>query len=126
MVRIASYAEAGPRYGILRLCAVGCSLLGSLLLVLGVLLLGLAAFSVLAGLQSGGPPGGGPVAWIGFGAIAFFVWSIGLIGAGLQFVGLGALIRLMIHLEENTRASARFLARLAEPPGPGGGPGFVS
>src|SRR5262249_21743837 len=39
-------------------------------------------------------------------------WSFGFLLSGLQLIGLGGLFRLMIHLEENTRASAQFLDQI--------------
>ncbi|QDV38979.1 hypothetical protein [Tautonia plasticadhaerens] len=112
MDRHTSNLPGDRRYPVLRLCAGVSSLFGTLLMAAGVLLLVSGLAAVLA-MMGGGPPGRpGPLA--GFGGLAVLVWSTGLLGGGLQFVGLGALIRLMIHLEENTRASARSLGRLVE------------
>jgi hypothetical protein len=40
------------------------------------------------------------------------LWSCGILFSGLQLLALGAFLRLMIHLEENTRASAQALDRI--------------
>jgi hypothetical protein len=42
----------------------------------------------------------------------WILWSLALFMSGLQSVAIGALIRLAIHLEENTRVSAQCLERL--------------
>ncbi len=39
----------------------------------------------------------------------YVLWACGILFAGLQLVGTGAFLRLMIDLEENTRASAQML-----------------
>jgi hypothetical protein len=41
-----------------------------------------------------------------------FVWSSALILGGLQYIAAGALLRLFINLEENTRAAAQALDRI--------------
>ena len=43
--------------------------------------------------------------------VALF-WSFGLLFAGLQTVAMGTLCRLMIHMEENTRATAQVLDQI--------------
>ncbi|MFO0890623.1 MAG: hypothetical protein U0790_15950 [Isosphaeraceae bacterium] len=48
-----------------------------------------------------------------FGGLFPFLWSLVLLGSGLRFVAIGALIRLAIHVEENTRVSAQCLEKLA-------------
>jgi hypothetical protein len=40
------------------------------------------------------------------------LWSFCILFSGLQLIILGAFCRLMIHLEENTRASAQMLDKL--------------
>jgi hypothetical protein len=40
------------------------------------------------------------------------LWSFLLMLGGLQNIGMAACFQLMIHLEENTRASAQFLDRI--------------
>ena len=40
------------------------------------------------------------------------IWSAGLLLAGLQHIALGTLCRLLIHLVENTRASAQSLDKI--------------
>ena len=51
------------------------------------------------------------ILWLMVGGISLF-WSFGILFAGLQLIALGAFLRLMIHVEENTRASAQMLDRL--------------
>ena len=63
-----------------------------------------------------GPFGGPPVnvlpmvPWVP--VTVAFVWSVALLVSGLQMIALGTLCRLMIHLEENTRATAQVLDRI--------------
>ena len=45
------------------------------------------------------------------GVVAVF-WSLGFLTAGLQLQALGAFLRLAIHVEENTRATAQCLEEL--------------
>jgi hypothetical protein len=49
---------------------------------------------------------------VGLGGILVLFWSIGFLLAGLQHIAVGALCRLLIHLEENTRASAQALDKI--------------
>jgi hypothetical protein len=101
--------------------AVVFRLLGAALLVIGVGLLvyGLYLLVVrMAGLPAQGTtplaavPGNtvtlGPWLDVSFALL----WSFVLMLAGLQNIGMAAFCQLMIHLEENTRASAQFLDRI--------------
>jgi hypothetical protein len=44
-------------------------------------------------------------------AILSLLWSCGITLGGLQFLAAGALIRLLLQMEENTRATVRILDR---------------
>ena len=46
---------------------------------------------------------------VGLGATLVLLWSGGCLIGGLQFLAAGAFFRLMIQLEENTRATAQLL-----------------
>ncbi|AGA25381.1 hypothetical protein Sinac_0978 [Singulisphaera acidiphila DSM 18658] len=57
------------------------------------------------------------------------LWALGHLGAGLQFLAMGSLIRLAIQVEENTRTSAHCMEKLcsrSEPRAESPGPFFVS
>jgi hypothetical protein len=61
---------------------------------------------------------------LGPGVLVLLTWAFGLF-TGLSLVLAGGLTRLMIHVEENTRASAQALNELRSQLGagnPGGGP----
>jgi hypothetical protein len=40
------------------------------------------------------------------------LWSLGFLFSGLQFLAIGTLFRLAIHVEENTRMSAQCLEKI--------------
>jgi hypothetical protein len=67
---------------------------------------------VLAGLQALAGAGGPLPAPLHVLAGYALLWSFGILFSGLQMVALGAFLRLMIHVEENTRASAQALDRI--------------
>jgi hypothetical protein len=119
MSRITSFRESGRRYATLRVIGFLCSLIGVILLLIGG---GLLIFGVYA-LATGGtatppmaPPPfpGAQAANIPSPLVGGFslLWSLGILLSGLQLVALGAFLKLMIHLEENTRASAQMLDSL--------------
>lgn len=121
MARIISFYESGERYKSLRIIGALFTLIGVALLAIGALLLGLGLYSLLAGTIGGPPTGAGPFAGrpvgvmslgAGLGGLLAFLWSFGFLLSGLQFVASGALFRLLIHLEENTRASAQSLDKI--------------
>ena len=102
MATITSYKVAGRRFGLLLGIASICIIVGVLLLVFGALLLSLAIYAFLS------PPqtlqlASGPARML------LLLWSGGLLVGGLQFLAAGAFVRLMIQLEENTRATAQLL-----------------
>jgi hypothetical protein len=106
MPRITSFRESRPRYTALKLIGWLCSAGGAILVVIGLGLLVLAALYALA--AGGGPMPAPPVVIAGFSIL----WSFGILLTGLQLFALGAFLRLMIHLEENTRVSAQALDAL--------------
>ena len=108
MHRITPFREPGPRYTALRVIGFLCTLIGTILLLIGVGLMLVAGLYALA--ASGGPVAVPPQMQI----LASFslLWSFGILFSGLQLVALGGFLRLMIHVEENTRASAQALDRI--------------
>lgn len=104
MAKLRSFRDRGERDPWLRFLAAGG-------LVLGCFLIGLAALGFLAGvamLVDNRMPYGG----LGLGAA--LVWSLGLLFSGVQSIALGSFLRLMIYVEENTRATAQALDRMAK------------
>jgi hypothetical protein len=106
MDRLTSFREPGPRYTILRVIGFLCTLIGVILLVIGAGLLGTIGYYALAARDAPVDPRLQVAA--GFSVL----WSCGILFSGLQLLALGAFLRLMIHLEENTRASAQALDRI--------------
>jgi len=115
MASITSYRGSDRRFGLLRGIATVCTILGGLMLVLGAMLLGLALYAFLAPTPAPKPLPFGPGATapppfgLGLGATLFLLWSGGCLIGGLQFLAAGAFFRLMIQVEENTRATAQLL-----------------
>jgi hypothetical protein len=138
MARITSHRESAERYTVLRFLGVLFTVLGSLLLAGGFLLLASGLYAMLAG-SAGQPPRGEvpfaapPVVALNLagalGGVVSTLWAFGLLVSGLQFLATGALFRLVIHVEENTRISAQCLEQMrsrAEPIGQDVGPIFRS
>jgi hypothetical protein len=118
MDRITSFREPRKRYGTLRVIGFLCTLIGAILLIIGGALLvsGLYVLATSGAAAPAPPPNPAPfpgpqVTTIPSPLIAGFslLWSFGILFSGLQLIALGAFFRLMIHLEENTRASAQML-----------------
>jgi hypothetical protein len=103
MARISSFRESGERYSGLRVLATICNAVGVLLVTLSALLLFAGIVSLI--MRMVGPFDG---VYLGIA----LVWSFGLFAAGIQSLAMGALFRLAIHVEENTRACAQALDRL--------------
>jgi hypothetical protein len=121
MDMITSFRESGKRYKPLRVIGILFTLIGAVLLAIGGLLLVFSLYALLAASTGGPPPGAGPIVarqvgivslGAGLGGILSLFWSLGFLLSGLQFVALGALFRLLIHLEENMRASAQSLDKI--------------
>jgi hypothetical protein len=138
MGKITSCYDSRERYMLLRVIGFLFVLIGSVLLVLGGYLLVLG-IQTLAAEPSGGPPlGGGPFvvrevgsrsSIAGLSGTLYLAWSCAALISGLQSIVVGLLLRLLIHLEENTRASAIALDKLRqslEPKSTVGEPFFVA
>jgi hypothetical protein len=138
MKRITSFHEPGERGKVLRIVAILFTLIGALLLAMGALLLMFGLSTILTGMPGGPPTGATPAAArhagvvslvAGLSGIVSVLWSIGSLLSGLQFVTLGALLRLLINLEENTRVTAQSLDKIRirlESGGEGVEPSFLS
>jgi hypothetical protein len=103
MASIHSFRETGERYPFLRILASICHVVGILVLTLAVLLFVAGVGSYLLNTV---PPYGG------WGVGIAVIWSAGLFVSGIQFFAMGSFLRLAIHVEENTRATAQALDRL--------------
>jgi hypothetical protein len=120
MSRLATFRDTGERFRSLRTIATIFTMLGAVLLALGTLLLAHVIYRFLAGsiTQPSPPIGAPPVPQPGltlFGAgmtWLILLWSFALLLGGLQSIAAGALFRLFINLEGNTRASAQCLDRI--------------
>jgi hypothetical protein len=121
MGRIISFYEFGERYKSLRFIGAIFTLIGAVLFAVGALLFTVGSYALLAVITDGPLPAVGQFAVrevpglpfnVGLGGIIALLWSIGFLLAGLQHIALGALCRLLIHLEENTRASAQALDKI--------------
>ena len=121
MRQIDSHLDHAKRYFALRFVGVVFTGLGVLLLAAGCVLLGLFVHALLAPSAAQLPRADvsiqhGPVTTVSvpgvLGAAVSALWSFGCLISGLQFLAMGALIRLMIHVEENTRISAQRLEKL--------------
>jgi hypothetical protein len=121
MERITSFYATNRRYASLRILGVISMLTGALLVALGALLLAYSLYALAQGMMSTSVRGAAPLAagpssagllafWLNGPFALFFSFTLLLIG--LQNLAMGALFQLMIHLEENTRASAQFLDRI--------------
>jgi hypothetical protein len=117
-----SFSATDRRYASLRIIGLISAMIGAVLLALGALLLVYGLYTLAQGMQSASLHGAAPLAagpshavslapWLN-GPFALF-WSFILLLTGLQSLAMGALFQLMIHLEENTRASAQFLDRIS-------------
>jgi len=121
MARPISHRAPGERYTVLRLIGGVFTVLGVLLLLGGCLLFAVGLYGLLSG-GAGPPPSetppfsAAPVNAVRFpsslGGSLSILWSFGLLISGLQFLAMGALFRLVIHVEENTRVTARCLEQM--------------
>jgi hypothetical protein len=121
MNSIQSFRRSGPRYPALRIIGSLSTLLGTVLLAIGAVLLVYAVHAVATVGIPPHPHDPGPLPQprpqvIGLlppldVGLAFF-WSLGILFSGLQLIAWGAFLRLMIHLEENTRVSAQVLDQI--------------
>lgn len=111
MRRVTSHHGTEERYGVLRVVGVLCTGIGAVLLTVGSVLLLFGLLGILAGMTGGGPRGRLPFSDGQMGALSIF-WSLGFLVSGLQFLAMGALFRLAIHVEENTRSAAQSLEKI--------------
>jgi hypothetical protein len=124
MSRINSFYASDQRYASLRVVSFLCTLIGVALLVVGAVLLAIGLSAVAEGMMRVPPQGAAPfgappgnagntvpfVPWLG--GTFSLVWSSVFLISGLQLIASGVLFKLMIHLEENTRASAQILDKI--------------
>lgn len=111
---IESFQNRHPRYLGLRVVRVFCYLFGILFLGLGLLSLvfgltgSLAAWDRAAAL---GREGDAALASLGLWLVGLFVAVYWM--AALMWFALAGVIGVLIHVEENTRATAQYVARMA-------------
>jgi hypothetical protein len=122
------------RHRVLRITAACCLTLGIVLLLADAVTFAAGLYFLFASLATSPPQAGGQPAPIigvdmtdllsGPELLVLLPWAFGLF-TGLSLVMAGGLTRLMIHVEENTRASAQTLNEIRSQLGavnPGGGP----
>ena len=138
MGRVNSHREASERYIALRLVGGIFTVLGSLLLMGSCVFLAFGLYTLRSGWTEPTTTETVPFAahsvsvfssYGRFGSAMWILWSLALLMSGLQSVAIGALIRLAIHVEENTRVSAQCLEQLrsrTEPAEQNAGPAFRS
>lgn len=121
MEKITSIYGCDLRYHSLRIISTIFTLVGAVLILIGILLLGFAVFRLLSDATPTPPTGAEAFAdhqvsvvpfSINLGATLSLLWSFAFLLSGLQTVAFGTLSRLAIQLEENTRASAQFLDKI--------------
>jgi hypothetical protein len=117
MTKISSYQHLGERYRALRVVGFMFTLIGTFLSAAGALLLGVGFYTLAWGPVIVPPQGVGShvnvlplTPWLN--ATVAFVWSFALLLGGMQMIALGKICLVMIHLEENTRATAQVLDRI--------------
>lgn len=106
MAKLCSYRESDERYPVLRFMVGLFVGLGSFAFVIAVGLIGFGGLSLGAGLVDKNPLG----PW----AIVVLVYGAGGFLLGLQFLVVSSLLRLAIHVEENTRISAQCLEKIRD------------
>lgn len=132
------HQDVEPRHQFLRIVSVIFDVAGVCCLLAGGLILGYLLFVVLTGAPPPTPREAGALAartvaagsiFTGLGQAVIAVWAAGLLSGGVQFLTLGALCRLAVNVEENTRRTAQCLEVLCsrlEPRTDKPGPLFVS
>ena len=115
MNTIISFHELRERYHGLRVVGAFFTVLGFLLLVTGVLVLAYGLYPLVTGATGESPPDAGPftirptgrlVPGADLRVLLSLLYSVCFLFAGLEHIAMGALCRLFIHLEENTRATS--------------------
>lgn len=121
MERVTSHRGSGEQDTSLRLVGWLFSMFGALQLSGSGLLIAFGVYVLLPVWTGAAPSETWPIAARpaalfglpgGTGQGLWLLWSLALFVSGLQSVAIGALIRLAIRLEENTRVSARCLEQL--------------
>ena len=121
MAHLTPHRASAERYIGLGLISGIFTVLGALLVALSSVLLAFCLYVALSGSVSLLPkaevpfpsrPIGVVAVAARFGVAFWAVWSFGLLIGGLQFAAMGAVCRLLIDVEENTRISAECLERL--------------
>jgi hypothetical protein len=121
MNRIISFHEPRERYHGLRIVSVFFTLLGFLLLATGTLVLAYGLCPLVTGATGASPPDAGPFTirqtsrlfpGADMRVLLSLLYSVCILVAGLEHIAMGALCRLFIHLEENTRATAQALDKI--------------
>ena len=108
MWKISSFRESGPRYATLRIIGSLWTLLGAIVVLIGGGALAVIGYFAIAARDVQVDPS----QRIGMGLYA--LWSFCILISGLQLIALGAFCHLMIHMEENTRASAQALEKIRD------------
>jgi hypothetical protein len=121
MEKLTSIYGRDLRYHSLRIISTIFTVVGALLILIGILLLGFGVSRLLSDATPTPLPGTEPFAvrQVSVGPFSinswtalFLLWSFAFLFSGLQTVALGTLSRLAIQLEENSRASAQFLDKI--------------
>jgi len=121
MQSIISFHELRERYHGLRIVSAFFTVIGLLLLATGTLVLAYGLYPLVTGAPGESPPDAGPftirqTAPLFPGAdmrvLLSLLYSVCFLLAGLEHIAMGALCRLFIHLEENTRATAQALDKI--------------
>lgn len=132
------HQDVEPRHHVLRIVSVICDIAGVCFLIVGGLILGYLLVVVFTGAPPAPPRDAGDLPsrtvatgslFTGLSRAMIGIWATGLLYGGVQFLTLGALFRLAIQVEENTRQTAQCLETLCsrlEPRTKNPGPLFVS
>ena len=122
-----SFYESGKRYRSLRLIGALFTLIGTVQMAFGALLLVFGLYSLMSATTVAAPPETAPFSARQVDVVSLvaalagllsryplltFYASIAALFSGLQFVAFGALIRLLINLDYTSRASARALDKV--------------
>ena len=106
MAKLRSYRESDERYPVLRFMVGLFMGLGTFAFVMAVGLIGFGGLSLGARLVDKNPFGPWSIFMLIYGAGAFLL--------ALQFLVVSSLLRLAIHVEENTRISAQCLEKIRD------------
>lgn len=108
MMKITSFREPGRRYATLRFIGSLWTVLGALVTLIGGGAMATIGYFAIAGRDAPIDPSQKVAAGL------YALWSFCILISGLQLIALGAFLRLMIHMEENTRASAQALEKIRD------------